>query len=346
MSVDYKRVVVSRIGGPEVLEVSTEPLPDPAPGEARVRVLAAGVSFGDVLARVGALPDAPKPPFTPGFDVTGIVEELGAGVESPAVGRPVVALLDGGGGYTELSCLPADRLVPLPEGVDPVGSAAAAVNYFAAHQMLHRVARVEAGQRILVHGAAGGLGTALLQLARRAGLEAYGTASKVKHALVGELGAVAIDPREEDFVARIRNLTGDGVDAVFDAVGGMSFPRSYRALRPRGHLVAYGVARAVRDGRRSRPVAVASFLFVKLAGLLPFGRAATFYTAGGLDESQPGSYREDLAAVMDLLARGEIEPVIAERLPLVDAARAHELLGRSAVSGKIVLICAAAEVIN
>lgn len=336
---DCRRVQVSRSGGPEVLKVVTGRAPEPRSGEIRVRVLAAGVSYGDVLARVGAMPDAPKPPFTPGFDVTGIVDKLGPGVTSPRVGARVAALLNEGGGYAELVCLPADRLAPVPAGVDAGQSAAAVLNYFVAYQMLHRIARVEAGQRVLVHGAAGGVGSALVRLALRAGLECYGTASKAKHQLVSDQGAVPIDYQHEDFLAQVRTLTGDGVDAAFDPIGGANFLRSYRSLRAGGHLVAYGVSRAVKNGRRNRSTAVASFLAVKLLGLVP-GRAATFYTAGSLDKPLPDAYSEDLAAVLGLLVQGEVQPLIAERLQLAEAARAHELLATSSVSGKIVLMCA------
>ncbi|HEV2087317.1 MAG TPA: medium chain dehydrogenase/reductase family protein [Cryptosporangiaceae bacterium] len=337
---EYQRVVVARHGGPDVLEVVSASVPEPQPGEVRVRVLAAGVSYGDVLGRTGAVPDAPKPPFTPGYDVTGVVDEVGAGVESPRIGEPVTALLDAGGGYAEFVCVPADRLVPLPDGVDAVQGAAAILNYFVAYQMLHRVTRLVAGQRVLVHGAAGGVGGALVQLATLAGLQAYGTASASNHGLVAEGGAVPIDYRREDFLPRIRALTGDGVDAAFDAIGGAHFVRSYRSLSRSGHLVAYGVSRAVKNGRRNRLTAVVSFLAVQVLARMPSGRAATFYTAGGLEKRQPGSYREDMTAVLELLAAGKVRPVIAERLPLDQAAVAHERLSRGSTAGKIVLTCA------
>lgn len=335
---DYRRVVVSRSGGPEVLSVVTEQVPEPQPGQVRVRVLAAGVSYGDVLARSGAVPDMPKPPFTPGYDICGVVDKLGDGVTTPGVGEQVTALLGAGGGYAEFVCLPVDRLVPVPDGVDAVQCAAAVLNYFVAYQMLHRVAQLEAGQRILVHGAAGGVGGALLQLAKRARLESYGTASKPKHQLVSDQGAFPIDYQgDEDFRRQVRSLTGDGVDAAFDAVGGTNLFHSHGSLRSGGHLVVYGVSRAVKNGRRNRVTAIASFLGVKLLDLLPTGRAATFYTAASLEKTQPGSYREDVTAVLQLLEHGHIKPLIAERLPLAQATTAHELLSRSSVIGKIVL---------
>lgn len=335
----YRRVVVTRSGGPEVLEVVTSELPEPRPGQVRVKMLAAGVSYGDVLARAGAVPDGPKPPFTPGFDITGIVDTLGAGVSAPGVGQQVTALLNAGGGYAEYAYLPVDRLVSVPEGVDAVQSAAVVLNYFVAYQMLHRIAQLKTGQRVLVHGAAGGVGSALVRLAVRAGLDCYGTASEAKHHLVSAQGAVPIDYQRDDFVRRIRSLTGDGVDAVLDAIGGLNFLRSYRSLRPGGRLVAYGVSQACKNGRRNRLTAVGSFLFVKLLGVLPTGRPATFYTASSLEKSLPTAYRDDLTAVLELLARKEIQPLTAERHPLEEAALAHELLSRSSVSGKIALTC-------
>lgn len=339
MTLSYKRIVVTRVGGPEVLRVVEDELPEPRPGQVRVKVLMAGVSFGDVLIRLGAIPGGPKMLFTPGYAVVGVVDKPGSGVSSLEVGQMVAALTDAGGGYAEFVCLPAGRLVPVPDGLDPAETVGVALNYFIAHQMLHRVGKVERGERILVHGAAGGVGSAFLQLGKLAELETYGTASEAKHRLVSDLGGIPIDYRNEDFVARVRSLPGGGVDAVFDAIGGTNFWQSYRSLRTGGRLVAYGTSRAVRDGRRNRLVAVAGFALVMLLRLIPDRRASTFYTAGSLDESQPGSYREDLAAVFDLLARKKIQPVIAERLPLVEAARAHELLGGSAVSGKIILTC-------
>ena len=305
---EHKRIVVTRCGGPEVLEVRTETAPEPGPGQARVKVLAAGVSYGDVLARSGAVPDAPKPPFTPGFDVTGVVDSIGPGVDARTIGQRVTALLGAGGGYAEYVCIPAERLVPVPQGVDAVRCAGAVLNYFVAYQMLHRVVGVKVGQKILVHGAAGGVGTALVQLAARAGLDSYGTASTSKQELVADQGAIPIDYQRGDFLAEVRRHTGSGVDAAFDAIGGTHFLRSYRALRSGGHLVAYGAARAVRNGKPNRLTAFASFLSVKLLGVVPTARSSTFYTAGSLDKRQPDAYREDLTTVLNLLAQGRFPP--------------------------------------
>jgi NADPH:quinone reductase-like Zn-dependent oxidoreductase len=203
--------------------------------------------------------------------------------------------------------------------------------------MLHRTANVQPGERILVHGAAGGVGSALLELGRVAGLEMYGTASKYNHELVSGLGAAPIDYRTEDFVERIRMLTGDGVDVVFDPIGGArQLWRSYRALRKGGRLVWFGVAAATKSGLRVIPL---TLLTVALLKLLPGGKQTPL--APNLAEFAPAHldwYRETLAELLGLLAASKINPVVAERFPLTEAARAHDLLERGGYAGKVVLV--------
>lgn len=233
---NYKRVVVSHYGGPEVLQVVEDELPEPRHGEIRMKILAAGVAWGDILKREGL---GAHPPFTPGYDVVGTVDKLGEGVSTIKVGQ-MMAALPVFGGYAEFICLPASELVPVPSGLDPAQAVCLVMNYVAAHQMLHRAARVKPGERILVHSAAGGVGTALLQLGKLADLEIYGTASSSKHELIIDMGGVPIDYRTENFVGRISALTGDGVDVVFDPIGGTHIWQSYRTLRKGGRLIVYG----------------------------------------------------------------------------------------------------------
>jgi NADPH:quinone reductase len=333
----YQQVIASRRGGPEVLELRTvdrQPVP---PGHALVRVEAAGVSFGDILLRVGVIPGGPKPPFTPGYDVVGRVEDTGPGVTDVARSQRVAALVRSGG-YSEFAMVPASRLVPVPDGVDPVEAAAVALNYFIAYQMLHRVAKVGAGKHILIHGAGGGVGTALLQLGGLASVVCLGTGSRAKQDLIRQLGGRAIDYREMDFVTVARGLPAGGVDAAFDAVGGSNFFRSYRAVRRGGILVGYGQSKALRAGKAHRPTAIGGFVGgLILPKLIPDGRTTTFYNAWSLERKFPGAYREDLAAVFRLLADGNIRPVVARILPLGQAAQAQGLLERAEVSGKVVL---------
>ena len=329
--------VVTRVGPPESMELQTVEVGPPDPGTVIVRVQAAGVSQGDILLRAGIIVGGPRPPFVPGYDIAGVIEQVGVGVAGLTPGQPVVALLHTGG-YSERLSVPAERLVVRPPGAGAVESAAAALNYFVAHQMLHRVARVRAGQRVLIHGASGGVGTALLQLARLAEVECYGSASPGKQEVVARFGGHPIDYRGQDFRRVIRDGPGS-VDAVFDAIGGPGhFLRSYSVLRRGGILVAYGESAALVDGRASKLVGGAGYLLgIGLPKLIPDGRRTTFYTAWSLEQSQPRAYREDLASVLSLLADGAIQPMIAATMPLDRAADAQRRLESGDVTGKLVL---------
>jgi len=210
----YIRVIVSQTGGPGVMQLIEEELPVPGPGQVRIKVLAADVSFSDVNIRRGRYPGGPKPPFTPGYAMVGVVDQVGPDISAPEPGERVAALTFYGS-YAQYICLPARELVPAPSQVDVAEAVSLVMNYVAAYQMLHRIAHLTRGQAALVHGAAGGVGTAFLELAQIGGLESYGTASKAKHQLVTRLGATPIDYRTEDFVKRIAALTGGaGVDAA------------------------------------------------------------------------------------------------------------------------------------
>jgi NADPH2:quinone reductase len=339
-AVKHHRVIVTRHGGPDVLQVVEEDLPEPQAGEVRVKVLAAGISGYDLMfRRSGRLPGTPRVPFTLGEDIVGVVDKLGAGVSTVEPGQTVAGAtfcLGVGGGYAEFICLPTSELVPVPSGVDPAQAVCVVVNYLTAHMAMHTSAKVRSGERILVHGAAGGVGTALLELGKLAGLEMYGTASKYNHELVSALGATPIDYRTEDFVERIRSLTGDGVDVVFDPVGGArQLWRSNRALRKGGRLVWFGVAATKKGGLKVIPF---TLLTVFLLKLIPDGKQAPLAPDLSKDNAW---YRATLTELLDLLAAGKIKPVVAERIPLAEAARAHELLERGGYAGKVVLVTSA-----
>jgi len=342
----HTRVIVTRYGGPEALEVVEEECPEPQPGEVRVRVLAAGVSLPDILAREGVHPETPRPPFTPGWDLVGVVERLGEGVSGIEPGQRVAAMPIHGA-YAEFVCLPQGELVPVPAGLDPAEAVSLVLNYITAYQMMHRVARVAPGQRALMHGAAGGVGTALLQLGRLAGLEMYGTCSARSAPAVTGLGAVPIDYRDRDFVAEIRRLTRDGVDVVFDPIGGPHLWQSRRALRPGGRVVGYGLATSLRGegleskrpGRRQRFRGAALFAcYIAASYLLPGRKRVVPYSIQTLKRLKPAQFREDLIALLDLLRQEKIKPLIAQRFPLAEARRAQETLAQGGVVGKIVLV--------
>ena len=250
-----KRVVVDHFGGPEVLRVVEEDDPRPGPGEVRVRVLAAGVSFTDAQLRAGTYLGVPKPPFTPGYELVGVVEELGPGCSRLRVGDRIGALTVWGAD-AERVCVPEADAVEVPEDLDPAEVLSLVFPYMTAYQVLHRTARVKRGETVLVHGAAGRVGTAVLELGAVAGLRLYGTASARDRAAVERLGAVAIDYRNEDFLARVRELTGDGVDVVLDGLGGPMSLRSFRALRPGGRLVVFGRYATLAHGRKNWPAVI------------------------------------------------------------------------------------------
>jgi len=344
--VRHTRVVVSRYGGPEVLEVVQEERPEPKPGEVRVRVLAAGVGLPDILAREGRHPETPIPPFTPGWDLVGIVDRLGDGVSGVQPGQ-VVTAMPIHGAYAEYVCLPVDELVPVPTGLDPAEAVSVVLNYITAYQMMHHTAKARAGERALIHGASGGVGTALLQLGSVAGLEMYGTCSPRGADAVSALGATPIDYKSQDFVEEVHRLTGDGVDIVFDPIGGPHLWRSRRALRRGGRVVGYGLATSLRGegltsskpGQRQRYRGTAVFAaYIGAAWILPGRKRVLPYSIQTLKRLKPDLFRQDLGALLGLLAEKKVHPVIAHRFPLSEARLAHETLARGGIIGKIVLL--------
>ena len=341
------RIIVTHYGGPDALQVVEEECPEPKAGEVRVRVQAAGVSLPDIMAREGIHPETPRVPFTPGWDLVGVVDGLGAGISGIEPGQ-IVAAMPIHGAYAEFICVRRRELVPVPAGLDPAEAVTLILNYITAYQMMHRSAKVRSGQRVLIHGAAGGVGSALLQLGHLAGLGMYGTCSARGASAVSDLGGIPIDYRDQDFVGEIRRLTSDGVDAVFDPIGGAHTWHSRQALRPGGRVVAYGNTTSLRGeglssgrpGRRNRlhgiPVYV---LYIAGGWLLPGRKRIVPYSIQTLKRLRPALFRQDLITLLNLLGEGKIKPLIAQRFPLAQARQAQELLGKGGVTGKIVLVC-------
>lgn len=341
----HTRIIVSRYGGPDALQVVEEACPEPKAGEVRVRVQAAGVSLPDLMAREGIHPETPAVPYTPGWDLVGEVDRPGPGVSGIEPGQ-IVAAMPIHGAYAEFVCLPQRELVPVPTGLDAAEAVSLILNYITAFQMLHHSARVIPGQRVLFHGAAGGVGTALLQLGRLAGLEMFGTCSSRGAPAVAELGGVPIDYRHQDYVKEIHRLIGEGVDAVFDPIGGSHLWQSRQALRPGGRVVGYGTTTSLRGdglgskrpGRRNRLHGVPIYALYIVGGwLLPGRKRIIPYSIQTLKRLRPALFRQDLITLLDLLEKRKIKPLIAQRFPLAEARRAHELLGQGGVIGKIVL---------
>lgn len=348
-----KRVIVDHYGGPEVLRLVEEEDPQPGAGEVLVRVLAAGVSFTDAQLRAGTyLPGAPKPPFTPGYELVGVVEELGPGCSRLRVGDRIGALTVWGADADRV-CVPESGAVAVPEDLDPAEVLSLLFPYMTAYQVLHRTAKARSGETVLVHGAAGRVGVAALELGAVAGLRLYGTAAADDRDKVEALGAVAIDYRHEDFVKRVRAEAG-GVDVVVDSLGGPISLRSFRVLRPGGRLVVFGRYNTLRNGHKDRAAVIkwyAAIAAVWAWDKVSRRRRVLAYHVqkyrdpatrrGGAVGGEPmdaDEFREDFGDLVTLLRAGKIHPVVAERLPLAQARRAHELLQSSAAKGKLVLI--------
>ncbi|WP_158841160.1 medium chain dehydrogenase/reductase family protein [Saccharothrix deserti] len=325
---------------PDGLELRRRERPVPGPGQALVRVEASGVSFAEQQMRRAKYYDQPAFPFVPGYDLVGTVAEVGPDVDRALVGRRFAALTKIGGWASHVLVEAAD-LVPVPEGVDPAEAETVVVNGITAWQMLHGIAKVTAGQTVLVHGANGGVGSTLVQLARLAGARVIGTASPRHHDAVRALGATPIDYRDADLPAKVRELAPDGVDAVFDHVGGPGIVDSYRLLTPRGALVAYGTA-STRDQAGSSRLPVLKLLARLLWwDALPDGRTARFFDiwAGKRDAAKfRARLTHDLGAVFALLAEGSLRPQVAARVPLEQVADAVRLAESGTVTGKVVLV--------
>ncbi|WP_399921953.1 medium chain dehydrogenase/reductase family protein [Streptomyces kanamyceticus] len=325
---------------PEGLQLRRGPLPVAGAGEVVVEMEATGVSFAEQQMRRGRYFDQPPFPFVPGYDLVGTVLAAGPGVAPSLVGKRVAALTKTGGWASHV-LLDAADVVEVPGGVGAAEAETAVVNGITAWQMLHRKARVRAGQTVLVHGANGGVGSLLVQLALAAGARVIGTASARHHEALRRLDVRTVDYRTEDVPRRVRELAPDGVDAVFDHVGGRSVIDSWGLLAPGGTLVSYGTA-ATRDDTGSKQWPVLKILGrVWLWNGLPNGRHAYFFNvwagrAFGKDRFR-ARLRADLGEVFAALERGEITASVAAELPLARVADAMRLAESGTVSGKVVL---------
>jgi NADPH:quinone reductase-like Zn-dependent oxidoreductase len=318
-------------------------IPEPGPDEVRIKVLAAGTGFTDTMIRRGRYPDFKGPlPFTPGYEIVGVVEKTGAGVVAPQEGE-MVADLCVVGGYAQYAIRPSRFLVPVPDGIDPAEAVCIPLAYLTAFQMLTRCRNLSSGASILVIGASGTVGTALLDLARHLSLKAIGTCSASNLAVVERFGAAAIDYRVGDFVSSVLQLTpgGAGVDIAFDAIGGAHFGRSFACLAPRGLLVGYG-SQTMAVGRESMIAAGLGLARLKLwSSTLSFlfsGRSAVFYSLTARRSTHPEEFKADMAALFRLLRSGAIRPVVIERLPLAAASEVHRRIDGGGLGGKIVLL--------
>jgi NADPH:quinone reductase-like Zn-dependent oxidoreductase len=340
---DVKAVVITRHGGPEVLAVQERPDPEPGPGELRIAVKAAGINFADLLARAGVYPDAPPPPCTVGYEVAGEVDSVGEGVEGFSAGDRVI----GGtvfNGHAELVAVPADQVIALPDRLSFEQGAGILVNYSTAHAGLVTMGGLKEGERVLIHAAAGGVGIAATQIARKIGAEIFGTASASKHDAIRAQGVEhPIDYRSQDFEDEVRRITGaEGVDLAFDALGPKSWRKDYRLLRAGGRLIMYGYSEAESAGGRNIPA------LLQTLARAPFATVPWWKSLGVMNENK-GVFGlnmltwwkdEGLDRVLEPLREriGEYDPVVAEAFSFERAADAHRFIAERRNIGKVVLV--------
>jgi NADPH:quinone reductase len=330
MATTYRAVMITKPGGPEVLQCVELPIEPPGLGQLRVRVRAAGVGSTDLMMLAGKYFYAPRIPFVPGYEIAGVVDAIGEGVTGFRVGQRVAALTLHGG-YGELLVREAEHFLPIPPGVSDVEAAAVILNYVTAWQMIHRVAKARHGQTALVTGAAGGVGTATLQLLRLAGVKTYGAASLKKHGTVRKLGAIPIDYRAGSLDRLMRALEPQGVDHVFDAIGGANIGLCIDAAKHGGTVVGYGFMSV-----SSALATVAMFINLFIGARLR-ARRGTFYGITSLYRKDPKPLHEDLPKIFALLANKKIDPLVHATFPLLAARHALELLATGSVEGKLVL---------
>jgi NADPH:quinone reductase-like Zn-dependent oxidoreductase len=335
-----RQVCISRYGPPEVLRLQDVPQPDITAGAVRIAVQAIGVNFADVLARQGLYPDCPKPPVVVGYEVAGVIQEVGAGVTDLSPGQPVLALTRFGG-YADMVVVPASQVFLLPPEMSLVIAAALPVNYLTAYLMLYVCGRLQAGEHVLIHGAGGGVGLAAVQLCKLRQAYIYGTASTRKHAFLQQQGVHhTIDPACHNVMTVLHGLTGGrGMDIVLDPLGGHSFAASYTLLAPLGRLIMFGVSQMSRGPQRN--LLRVLWHFLRMPRFHPVRLLNDNATVTGVNLGHLWDHttllRHSMQTLLELYQEGKITPVVAQTFPLADAAEAHRYLQERRNIGKVVL---------
>lgn len=338
-----RQVWITRQGEPEVMEVRESTDPSPGPGAVRVRVAAAGVNFADVMIRIGLYPDAPRLPMVPGYEVAGTIDAVGEGVDPSREGEPVLAMC-AFGGYSDVLCVPSRFAYRLPAGLSMTAAAALPVNYLTAYQMLEVMAPPGEGETVLVHGAAGGVGLAAVQLARLRGARILGSASPAKHDFLLARGVdFCFDSRRKVFAADVRAATGGrGVDVALEPRHGRWIRESYAALAPAGRLVLFGFADAARSKRGGRFDALRTLAGVPWLGLNPIRLMIDNKGVLGVNLGRMWDEQERVAAWMNRLlgwaGEGRIRPHVDRAYLFADAPRAHHYLQDRRNRGKVLLV--------
>ncbi len=338
-----KQIWIPKAGPPEVLDLRSAPDPLPGAGELRIRVAASGVNFADVVGRLGLYPDLPPMPVVPGYEVAGVVDAVGAGVEPAWLGRDVLALTRFGG-YADLVCVPEAQVFVRPADMSAEAGAALPVNYLTAYQLIEVMGGLKAGDTVLVHSAGGGVGIAATQLAKRLGARVIGTASARKHQALRELGVDhLIDYTREDFEQRVRDLTnGAGVELILDPIGGESLTKGFRVLAPTGRLGMFGVS-SLATGKKKSPLALLKFAaqtpwfrFNPLT-LMNANKGVFGVNLGHMWHEVP-RLRTWMQALIGYWQTGAIRPAISHVFPFAEAAAAHHFLQDRQNLGKVLLV--------
>jgi len=340
-----RALVVRRYGPPEVLQLQQVPDAQPKAGEVLIRVKAIGVNFADLLQRMGIYPGTPKPPFIPGLEIAGVVEKTlesaRTGEGEPLKAGDAVMAFPRFNAYAEWVAVPAAQAYRLPAGMRFEDGAAIPVNYLTAYHSMFTMGNLQAGDRILIHGAAGGVGIAAVQLARAKGLEIFGSAGPAKQEYLRKIGVDhPIDYTKGDIVKAVRQYAPDGVELVMDPIGGKSFARSFECLGPIGRLVVYGFSAAAGpDGKRSPLRALRAYLGTpRFHPLKLMARnAAVIGVNLGEVRSRGALLRAELSEIFRLHAEGKIKPVIAKTFPLEQGAAAHQYIHERKNIGKVLL---------
>jgi NADPH:quinone reductase-like Zn-dependent oxidoreductase len=331
----YKHFVATKKGGPEVLAWQEEEKESIQAGYLGINVEASGVLLADVLWQMGVSPFGPKPPFTPGYDLVGVIDQIGANLPGFEKGQRVAAMIQYGG-YTEYSVVPAEKVVFVPEGLNPIKAVAATTSYLTAYYLIQDEGMLKPGNVLLVHGAGGGTGSAIVELASRLGIKVYGTASADKRALVESKGGIFIDYKSQDFVEVLRTQEPGGVDMVVDPIGGNVTSRSLRLLKPGGRLVATAMIHSM-SGEGGLPVPL-QMLRLPFWSLTHPGKKAYFWDVAAAARKDLSRYRSHLSKVLDLISEGNLDPEVGRQLPLRDAPMAQQMLLEYKVHGKVVLV--------
>lgn len=325
----FKNVIITKRGGPEVLQVVENELIPPKKAEVRIKVLACAVGRTDIAMRYGYYPYAPKIPFVPGYEIIGIIEAVGTKIKQFKVGDRVAALTVHGG-YSEYIYLEPQHLVKVPENVKSEEAAVLVLNYVTAYQMLKRVANVQKGHKILITGASGGVGTALLDLAKLEDLDVYALSSKYKHETIVKLGAFPIDYKSTDWVSLIKKKESEGLDYVFDGIGKSYINKGFSLLKKGGKLVAFGYP--------SFSGMLSGVIKMMLLNFWSNSRNAKTYGISETYKKDNSTILYDLEKLLSLLSEKKIKPTIATRMPILKASEANRLLESGSISGNIVLL--------